>query len=351
MPPYPQLLRMMSRPPRTKIRFEPDFVGRTLRIGACGAALLLSTSPGTSAPAKTKASAACKSAYKSAQQLESASRLGQAREALLGCVKATCGALRQKCAERYAQLESDIPSVIPIVTDEAGRPRQDVRVTIDGVMLTSQLDGRALPIDPGLHAFAFSTEAGVVATVQAMILEGEHNRPISVSIRSSDNRGAKRNTLAGASPAAPTDESTDEGAQKTQPAPERKKASRVPATAAPTYNEPPPIVESSGGSVAPYLLGGVGLVGLGAYGMFTYWGKKDNEQLSACSPSCQPASLEHIRKLYLVADISLGVGVVALGAATVVALSSGSSKKKESAYAVDVQPGPSGALATVSGSF
>jgi hypothetical protein len=55
--------------------------------------------------------------------------------------------------------------------------------------------------------------------------------------------------------------------------------------------------------------------------------------------------------MYLVADISLGVGVLALGAATVVVLTSGSSKKKEAAYAVDVQPRPSGAFATVSGSF
>ncbi len=105
--------------------------------------------------------------------------------------------------------------------------------------------------------------------------------------------------------------------------------------------------------MAPYLLGGFGLASLGAYGMFTYWGKKDNDLLSRCAPDCSPASLDHIRKLYLVADISLGVGVVALGAATWVALSSGSSKEKptETAYVVDVKPTPSGAFATVSGSF
>jgi hypothetical protein len=101
------------------------------------------------------------------------------------------------------------------------------------------------------------------------------------------------------------------------------------------------------------MLGGLGVVGLGSYGLFTYWGKKDNELLATCSPNCPASSVEHIRKLYLVADISLGVGIVTLGAATIVALSSGPSKEKtkSSAYSVDVSPSRSGAFATVSGSF
>src|SRR3954464_9737524 len=128
----------MSCDPRTIIRFR--CVGRrAMSHGACVAALLLSSPPGTSAPARTagkgKAGGACVLAYKNAQQLEKSSQLRQAREALRGCVKASCGALRQRCMTRYAQLETDIPSVIPVVTDESGAPRIDVQVTMDGEVL------------------------------------------------------------------------------------------------------------------------------------------------------------------------------------------------------------------------
>ena len=323
--------------------------------GALAAALFLGIAPGTSAPAraaaKGKAGGACVVAYKNAQQLEKSAQLRLAHETLRGCVKASCGALRQKCMAQYAMLESDIPSVIPVVTDSAGAPRTDVQVTMDGELLTSQLDGRALPIDPGLHTFVFSAEASVFATTKIMIAQGEHNRAISVSMRSPDKRGA---SIAAAGRSVATGgATTDEPPPPAEPAPAPKKAPRPSSTEA-AYAEPAPTVASHGSSVAPYVLGGIGLAGLGAYGMFTYWGKKDNERLSECAPNCRPESLDHIRKLYLVADISLGVGIVGLGAATWVALSAGSSKEKtpsESAYVVDVQPAPNGAYATVSGSF
>jgi hypothetical protein len=265
-------------------------------------------------------------------------------------MRAACGAVRQKCAARYAQLEADIPSVIPIVTDASGAPRSDVQVTIDGVVLTSELDGRPLPVDPGLHAFAFATDAGVLATKKVLIVQGERNRPISIDMGATDARNAKRSTSIDVTSAAPI-EANGEAQERSEPVPERKKPTKEPTVAATV--DPPAKTESSGGSAAPYLLGTVGVASLGAYGAFTYWGKKDNQLLSQCSPNCSPASLEHIRKLYLVADISLGVGVVALGAATWIALSSGSSKEKpnEAAYVVDVKPTPSGAYATVSGSF
>jgi hypothetical protein len=282
-------------------------------------------------------------------QLEAASRLREAQDMLGSCMKASCGAVRQQCAARYTQLESDIPSVIPLVTDESGAPRHDVQVTIDGTVLTSELDGRALPVDPGVHAFAFTTDGNVLATKKVMIVQGQRNRPISVEM--GDKRGAKRGSSADVTSLEPIDRKGAEATERTDTAPPpRKEPSVVPKAA----DEPPPKTESSGGAgVAPYLLGGVGLAGLGAYGAFTYWGKKDNQLLSECSPNCSPASLEHIRKLYLIADISLGVGVVALGAATWIALSSGSSKEKssETAYVIDVKPTPSGAFATVSGSF
>src|SRR5256885_1377897 len=78
--------------------------------------------------------------------------------------------MRQECIRRFAQLGNDIPSVIPVVTDAAGSPRVDVQVTMDGELLTSRLDGRSLPVDPGVHEFTFSADGG--GTGAAFILWG-----------------------------------------------------------------------------------------------------------------------------------------------------------------------------------
>ncbi len=334
--------------------FDRAQPGPGIRIaGVFGIAIFLCARPTESAPSRgSKVRAACTIAYKSALDLESKAQLRQAKETFATCMKAACGAVRPRCASRYAQLDTDIPSVIPIFTDESGAARSDVQVTMDGVPLTSELDGRPVAVDPGLHAFAFATDGGVLATKKVLIVQGERNRPISVEIGSPDKRGAKR-SAAEAAPLAPAERSGEESTERTEPSPERKAPPKEPAPVASADEPAAPPSSGGGAGAAPYLFGVVGVASLGAYGAFTYWGKKDNQLLSECSPNCSPASLEHIRKLYLVADISLGVGVAALGAATWFALSSGSSKEKprEAAYVVDVTPTRSGAFATVSGSF
>jgi hypothetical protein len=108
--------------------------------------------------------------------------------------------------------------------------------------------------------------------------------------------------------------------------------------------------------VAPFVAAGVGLAGLGGYAVFTQWGRTDNAELAQCAPNCDEASVEHIRKLYVAADVSLGVGVVALGAAAWLFFSGVDAKDppppgKTTAYSFDVKPSASGVLATVSGEF
>ena len=90
--------------------------------------------------------------------------------------------------------------------------------------------------------------------------------------------------------------------------------------------------------------------------MLVYWGRKDNDLLARCAPNCPQESVDHIRKLYLASDISLGVGIAALGAAaTWMILGSSSGSQEERAnkprYVVDVRPTPAGAFASVAGTF
>ena len=107
-----------------------------------------------------------------------------------------------------------------------------------------------------------------------------------------------------------------------------------------------------------YVLAATGVAGLGGYGLLTYWGRKDNQMLSSCAPSCVQSNTDHIHKLYLGADVALGVGIAALaGSYLVYTLTHNSGNKEEAAagtetaYRFDLQPSHSGAVATVAGTF
>src|SRR5689334_2438289 len=99
-----------------------------------GASVLFGTGVSSAAPhAKTAPPAkrpnACQIAYQTAQAREEAGRLREARELALSCAKIACGtSLMQQCTAMYAQLDSDIPSFVPVVNDESGAPRTDVEV-------------------------------------------------------------------------------------------------------------------------------------------------------------------------------------------------------------------------------
>jgi hypothetical protein len=137
-----------------------------------------------------------------------------------------------------------------------------------------------------------------------------------------------------------------------------KPASDKAAPEVPPPAEAPSAVPRSGGgpSAFAYLLGGAGALGLGAGALLTYWGKTDNDALSQCTPNCQPSSVDHIRRMYLAADLSFGAGGAALGVATLLFATShpgeGAAKAPvKAAYGVDVRPTRSGALALFEGAF
>jgi hypothetical protein len=318
--------------------------------------------------------AACESAYKLAQENESSSHLVQARELWLRCARPSCGAFfRQECTNRFTQLDADIPSVIPFVTDAAGTPRVDVDVKMDGESLTTHLDGHALPIDPGVHEFSFSTTTGVFATQQIMILQGQRNRPVSASLRSAEMRREKPKGTAGKATAVAAETTPAAGttpAPVIVPSPEaaaREASDREASEGASngpevTLATAPAESHKSGHAKLSYILGGAGLLGIGGAALLTYWGRKDNDMLGQngqCADmqnACSQGTIDHIKRLYLAADVSLGVGVAALGAAYWVYAAGRSSSAKEEqatqeAYRIDVQPARSGAVATVSGSF
>jgi len=327
---------------------DKHFFVRAFRIGACGVVVLLCATRGNSEP-EPLTKRACKVAYKNALAREESGRLREAKELFSQCSSATCGKVRAECKSSYTRLNSEIPSVVPLVTDDEGEPVFNVRVSVDGELLTSRLDGRALPVDPGGHEFSFSTEDGVFAKKNVLITQGQRNRQLTVSMQSPppDARAAKT--------VAPSPKAVEPTAAKPKPRPEPKPAAPEPSAEDTSSETTPDETASTGGAgPLPYVIGGAGLAAIGTGAMLTVWGRKDNDLLRACAPYCAQASVDRVSSLYTAASVSIGVGLAAVGVATYLFATSSPSRDKPtpaSAYFLDVQPAPSGAFATVSGAF
>ena len=303
----------------------------------------------------------CRVALNKAHKLEANGHLREARDALVGCGKAVCGrAIQHACSVRYTRIEAEIPSIVPLATDERGMPVVDVEVSVDGQRLTSRLDGVALWVDPGLHEIAFTREGGEPVIQQVMIAQGQRNRTISVSLPAVDSVKSRSGMKEHASKEMMDkemmdkemmDKEMDSSAVDTDPATPAN-SSINPDDAA--FIESVTISPSSSGPGAgTYVLAGTGVLAIIAGGLLTSWGRRDNASLSECTPFCKEESLAHIRRLYVAADISFGVGAAALATSIWLFASSfrGSDRPDPEFLGVDIQPVQSGAFASVSGRF
>lgn len=339
--------------------------GRAAAAGALGsAAVILLATPasakggGGSGSSKRAICTAAVSAYKDAVEQSKAGHLRDARASLATCMQATvCGGLVPKCKAFSDKLAEKMSSVIPVVVDQSGAPLLDVQVKLDDQLVTSHLDGMAVLVDPGPHEFAFANDKGVFATQKVLVLEGQRDRAVTVTIAGQSVPAVV--TLGGASPAPATPEA------RTAPVAKQGSESGDEHSAGKEPSEPTQSGSAHGTgrewamprSPVPYIVGGVGVVGLVAGGVLTAWGNSDTTQLeNTCKPNCSATSNDHVKALYVAADVSFGVGAAALAVTTFLVATSHKSegddnKPARTGVLVDVAPTRSGAMATVSGSF
>jgi hypothetical protein len=219
---------------------------------------------------------ACVAAFESAQSLRAKGKLRAAREALRICSRPACpGLVRDPCVRWLPEVEGSISTVRIEARDGAGNLLTGAKIRVDHGPVE---EPGALELDPGAHLI--EVEGIGETTLERSITLAGGERALLITVRP---------------PAAPTPP------EAARPAP----------------------VEAEGVPPLAYLLGGIGVVGLGSFGVFGLLGRSEQKDLeSSCSPRCSPAQAEPVRRKYLFADISLGVGLVALGAATWISLSS-----------------------------
>jgi hypothetical protein len=255
----------------------------------------------------------CASAADQAQQLRDDGKYRRAREQLLICARDVCpGPIKKDCLDWLAQLDNLAPTIV-FTAKEGKNDLIDVKVTMDGLPITERLDGKPIPVDLGEHTFKFE-HSGKIEEQKVVIGAGQKGRNISVVF----------------------------GAPGPTPPP-----------------PPPPGGDSSsGGSIVPaVVVGGIGVLAIGSFAIFGIGGKNDVDDLQKCKPHCPESDVNSARTKLIVADISLGIGIVALGVATYMFLTrpkidlDTKTTGGASWLRFDVGPSVSGGAANVSGSF
>jgi hypothetical protein len=197
-------------------------------------------------PALAGDKAACLAAAASGQNLRDAHELVEARDQFRLCAAAGCPAIVQSdCAGWIEAVEKVLPTVVLSAKNAAGADLFEVTVSLDGKPLAARLDGQAIPIDPGPHAFHFEA-AGGTADQKILVKEGAQSQPVTAIIAAT----------AAASPTPP------------QPA------------ASPT--PPQPVRDGSGQRTIALVTGGVGIAGIAAGSVLgvmasSSWNRAQNE--------------------------------------------------------------------------
>ena len=310
-----------------------------------------------------QAKVACNDAFAKAKEAAQDDHLKAANEWFALCAEATCApALRKKCTAVHGRIAALMPSVVPKVTDPTG-DNTDAEVKMDGEVLTSNLDGTPIVIDPGEHEFTFSRDGEVFAKRRVSIEKGQRRQIVSATFqppkieqqadpgptRVVEERPPVRAPRKVPTAVAVTEkESIEEEAAPTLVRRERRPAPRAEAEA------------ETGAPTSAYILGGVGLLGVGGYFTLNLKGSAENDALTAfCKPNCKPESVRKVRNIYLMADVSLGIGLAALAASTYLFFRSPDSPEEEGRprsrsvgiSGVSIEPTSAGAFATVGGTF
>jgi hypothetical protein len=127
--------------------------------------------------------AECLTASNASIKLRAEHKLRHARSTLLVCAAATCPAeIREECSQRVAQVNAALPTIVFEVKDSAGRGLSAARVTMDGEVVAEHLDGSALTLDPGDHAFVFEVAGQAPVTQHILLYEADKGRHVPITL-------------------------------------------------------------------------------------------------------------------------------------------------------------------------
>ena len=219
--------------------------------------------------------AECANAADQAQSLRDEGKYRRAREQMLVCARDVCpGPIKNDCGKWLGEVDRDAPSVVFGARDSKGTDVFDVKVSMDGATIQEKLDGKPVLVDSGEHTFKFESKEGNVKEERVLLRAAEKARLITATFAPVAAATAK----VGATPDADNGRSKD-----------------------------------NGWIVPVAVAGGVGVVSLALFAGLGLSGQSKVDDLQKCKPNCAQDDVDSARTKLIVADVFLGVGVVALG--------------------------------------
>ncbi|MEM9692658.1 MAG: hypothetical protein AAGA56_08945, partial [Myxococcota bacterium] len=144
----------------------------------------------------------CIESFTQAQRLRKEGALIESRSQLRTCADSACpGPIAKDCSKWLEEVQAAIPTIVVAVRDRDGRDVVAAELLVDGVVVTTSLDGKPIEVDPGPHTFRVKR---VKETAQTMVVAraGDDNRVIELQLKGRGTDG----------PAPPPPPPGDEGA-------------------------------------------------------------------------------------------------------------------------------------------
>lgn len=213
--------------------------------------------------------AECANAYEQGQEQRKSGKLVSARSTLQLCARDECpDFIRSDCANWYGEVQNEVPTLV-FAARSQGRDLSDVRVSVGERVLSTRVDGQVVELDPGEYDFEFQAPEMRTLRQHFVIARGERNRLIQVEL---------------------------------EPV-------HAPQGAGPTTDA----ARAQRSLLLPGVFAGIGVVGVAGFAGLGAWGhSQENELEGSCSPHCSSDRVSDVRTKYLLADVSLGVGVASL---------------------------------------
>jgi hypothetical protein len=251
----------------------------------------------------------CALAYERAQQLRFKQKLRLAREQLITCGHSSCPSVVTKdCTAWLEEVDLELASVLFRVKDTNNKDLTEIHISMDGEPLRDQLDGVAVWIEPGTHHFHFESEASGVADVYQTLQKTDRARAIEVVLKPRQADLPKREQVTTNQGEA----GTTDGHAIEPSFDDKKVVNRPPIELQLTGPEP----SRSMPGIETFVAAGIGVVALSTFAYLELKASSDAADMRhTCAPNCPAGDVDGVRGKLVAANVSLGVGVAALGVA------------------------------------
>jgi hypothetical protein len=230
--------------------------------------------------AQADAVSSCLADHTQGQELRRDGKLLESQEVFKRCSATQCPSeIIRDCLDWMDQVQKQIPSVGFRVTAD-GANRADVQVFIDDTLVLSQLTGKAIDLNPGLHRVQVLLAPFAPFNTELVVNEGDKFRIVDVAFGTVAPRQVKPTVVAAPSPA--------------------------------------PVAMARPIPTLSYVFAGLSVAAAAsgtAWGLATRSRRAELDQ--DCAPACSPERVDAVKQRALFTDISWGVSALSfVGAAT-----------------------------------